>query len=117
MTCKDCLHYDVCVIVEHTDKDKYDHYSEFGCEDFKNKADFVKKAEFDKVSTELRELKIMAEAMYSASVRYVIEREALEKSVIKKFAKKLFELFPTDKKITTISRVTIKNIVKELTEV
>ena len=40
MSCKDCIHYDVCVIVEHSDTD-YDHYSEYGCEDFKNKADFV----------------------------------------------------------------------------
>ena len=40
MTCKDCVHYDVCVIVEHSDTD-YDHYSEYGCEDFKNKADFA----------------------------------------------------------------------------
>lgn len=40
MTCKDCAHYDICVIVEHSDTD-YDHYSEYGCEDFKNKADFV----------------------------------------------------------------------------
>ena len=40
MTCKDCIHYDVCVIVEHSDED-YDHYTEYGCEDFKNKADFV----------------------------------------------------------------------------
>lgn len=41
MTCKDCVHYSVCVIVEHSDAN-YDHYSEYGCEDFKNKADFAK---------------------------------------------------------------------------
>ena len=40
MTCKDCLHYDVCVIVQYSSKE-YDHYTEFGCEDFKDKADFV----------------------------------------------------------------------------
>lgn len=41
MTCKDCIHHDTCVIVEHlSDKDE-DYYTEFGCEDFKNKANFV----------------------------------------------------------------------------
>ena len=39
MTCENCIHYDVCVIVQHSNED-YDHYTEFGCEDFKNKADF-----------------------------------------------------------------------------
>lgn len=42
MTCKDCIHYDVCVIVENSaNKDKEDYYTEFGCDDFKNKADYV----------------------------------------------------------------------------
>ena len=41
MTCEDCIHYDVCVIVEHS-SEEYDHYTEYDCEDFKNKADFVK---------------------------------------------------------------------------
>ena len=40
MTCKDCISYDVCVIVEHS-SEEYDHYTEYGCEDFKNKADYV----------------------------------------------------------------------------
>ena len=42
MSCKDCIHYDVCLIVEiSANKDEEDYYTEFGCDDFKNKADFV----------------------------------------------------------------------------
>ena len=40
MTCKECIHYDVCVIVQYSTED-YDHHTEYGCEDFKNKADYV----------------------------------------------------------------------------
>lgn len=41
MTCRDCIHYDVCVIVENSANKDEDYYSEFGCNDFKNKADYV----------------------------------------------------------------------------
>ena len=42
MTCRDCIHYDVCVIVENSaNKDEEDYYTEFGCDDFKNKADYA----------------------------------------------------------------------------
>ena len=41
MTCKDCIHYNVCVIVEHRVDEDEDHLSEFGCEDFINKNDVV----------------------------------------------------------------------------
>ena len=37
VTCKDCLHYDVCVIVEHSTNDDEDYLTEFGCEDFKDR--------------------------------------------------------------------------------
>lgn len=33
MTCKDCIHYNVCVIVEIKPDDE-DYFTEFGCEDF-----------------------------------------------------------------------------------
>ena len=36
MTCKDCIHYDKCYLIEHYGADE----SEV-CKDFKNKADFV----------------------------------------------------------------------------
>lgn len=39
MTCKDCIHYNTCVIVEHRVDENEDHLSEFGCEDFINKND------------------------------------------------------------------------------
>ena len=40
-TCKDCIHYKVCVIVENsTDKDD-DYYTEYGCEDFEYKIDII----------------------------------------------------------------------------
>jgi hypothetical protein len=39
MTCKDCIHYDVCVIVENSTNKDEDYYTEYGCNDFKNKAD------------------------------------------------------------------------------
>lgn len=42
MTCKDCISYDVCVIVEHLPSDEEDYYTEFGCDKFKNKADYAK---------------------------------------------------------------------------
>ena len=41
MTCKDCIHYNVCVIVEHRVDEDEDHLSEFGCKDFINKNDVV----------------------------------------------------------------------------
>lgn len=41
MTCKDCIHYNTCVIVEHRVDENEDHLSEFGCEDFINKNDVV----------------------------------------------------------------------------
>ena len=40
MTCKDCVHFDVCTIMEFSSYDPT-HLQEFGCNDFKNKADFV----------------------------------------------------------------------------
>ena len=40
MTCKDCLHYNTCTIMEHSSYDPA-YYQEFGCDDFKNKVDFV----------------------------------------------------------------------------
>ena len=40
MTCKDCIHYDVCVIVENS-ADNEDYNTEFGCTDFKDKSRFV----------------------------------------------------------------------------
>ena len=43
MTCKNCLHYDVCVIVEHSTRDDEDYLTEFGCEDFKDRANWREK--------------------------------------------------------------------------
>ena len=40
-TCKDCIHYDACLYVEIATNKEEDYYTEFGCEYFKNKADFV----------------------------------------------------------------------------
>lgn len=37
MSCKDCLHYEVCVIVEHSTSKDEDYLTEFGCEDFKDR--------------------------------------------------------------------------------
>ncbi len=41
MTCKDCIHYDVCVIVEHQTGEDEDYLTEFGCSDFKPKSRFI----------------------------------------------------------------------------
>lgn len=41
MTCKDCIHYDVCVIVEHQTSDDEDYLTEFGCSDFKSKSRYI----------------------------------------------------------------------------
>ena len=41
MTCKDCIHYNVCVIVEHRVDEDEDYLTEFGCEDFLDKNDVV----------------------------------------------------------------------------
>lgn len=38
MTCKDCLHYEVCVIVEHSTSEDEDYLTEFGCDDFKDRS-------------------------------------------------------------------------------
>lgn len=40
-TCKDCIHYDVCLYIEISDNKEEDYYTEFGCEYFENKADFA----------------------------------------------------------------------------
>ncbi len=37
MTCKDCVHYKVCVIVQESANKEEDYFTEFGCEDFINK--------------------------------------------------------------------------------
>ena len=43
MTCKDCIHDGVCHLQEmSTGLELEEYIKEFGCEDFKNKADFVK---------------------------------------------------------------------------
>jgi len=36
-TCKDCLHYEVCVIIENSVSGDEDYLNEFGCEDFKDR--------------------------------------------------------------------------------
>lgn len=36
-TCKDCLHYEVCVIIENSVFGDEDYLTEFGCEDFKDR--------------------------------------------------------------------------------
>lgn len=42
MTCKDCIHDGVCHLQEMTtDLEIEEYIRELGCEDFKNKADFV----------------------------------------------------------------------------
>lgn len=42
MTCKECIHDGVCHIQEmSTDLELEEYIREFGCEDFKNKTDFV----------------------------------------------------------------------------
>lgn len=42
MTCKDCIHDGVCHLQEMTNGLEIEEYiREFGCEDFKNKADFA----------------------------------------------------------------------------
>lgn len=41
MTCKECVHYDVCVIVENQVDKEDDYYTEFGCDDFKSKSRFI----------------------------------------------------------------------------
>ena len=41
MTCKDCLHYEVCVIVEHSTSEDEDYLTEFGCDDFKDRSKWV----------------------------------------------------------------------------
>lgn len=42
MACKDCIHDGVCHIQEmSTGLELEEYIKEFGCEDFKNKADFV----------------------------------------------------------------------------
>ena len=38
MTCKDCIHNDMCYLIEHYGADEY---KACVCKDFKNKADFV----------------------------------------------------------------------------
>ena len=40
-TCKDCIHYEVCVVIENLVDKEQNIYGEFGCEDFKNEADVV----------------------------------------------------------------------------
>ena len=42
-TCKDCLHCEVCVIVEHNTSDDEDYLTEFGCEDFKDRTNWTEK--------------------------------------------------------------------------
>lgn len=39
--CNDCLHHDMCVIVEHSVSEDEDYYTEFGCDDYKPTADVV----------------------------------------------------------------------------
>lgn len=41
VTCKDCLHYEVCVIIENSVFGDEDYLTEFGCEDFKDRTKWV----------------------------------------------------------------------------
>ena len=41
MTCKDCLHYDVCVIVEYSEATDEDYLTEFGCDYFEDRTNWV----------------------------------------------------------------------------
>ena len=41
MTCEDCLHYEVCVIVENSESTDEDYLTEFGCDDFKDRTKWV----------------------------------------------------------------------------
>lgn len=41
MTCKDCIHYAVCVVVQNLANKEEDYFTEFGCEDFINKSDYA----------------------------------------------------------------------------
>ena len=41
-SCKDCVHYDVCVIMENSSEDNKENYcKEFNCPDFKDRNRFV----------------------------------------------------------------------------
>ena len=40
-TCKDCLHYEVCVIVDSSESTDEDYLTEFGCDDFKDRSKWV----------------------------------------------------------------------------
>ena len=40
-TCKDCLHYDVCIIVEKYGEISEWRMAEFGCESFKDKSQYA----------------------------------------------------------------------------
>lgn len=42
-TCKDCLHYETCVIVELSVDEPECYYAEFGCKDFKDKNKLARK--------------------------------------------------------------------------
>lgn len=41
MTCKNCLHFDVCYIVEHYGADPHEEGAEHDCEQFKDRSRYV----------------------------------------------------------------------------
>lgn len=49
MTCKNCLHFDVCYIVEHYGADPHEEGAEHDCEQFKDRSRYVvrEKGEWD----------------------------------------------------------------------
>ena len=42
-TCKDCIHYEVCVIIGNSVSGDEDYLTEFGCEDFKDRTKWTEK--------------------------------------------------------------------------
>ena len=41
MTCKDCLHFDVCYIVKHHGADTNENWAEYDCKQFKDRSRYV----------------------------------------------------------------------------
>lgn len=81
MTCKDCIHYDICLDNGDDAAKQNAPNAEKECKDFKNKADFVNKAEIEELKADKEALINGQETLQKYIAKQKAEIERLESEV------------------------------------
>ena len=118
MTCKDCIHYGVCTVVEMQTNKEEDYLTEFGCESFLPAAEDEKIKECKRLEAECERLVTLLDA----KCERCIARDRAE--AVKEFAERLKNGIHEDIQsgcdcadyLTDDLPDIIDNLVKEMTE-